>query len=368
MDKENFLIKNLQDYLLNLKIKTFLLSGISFVFFLIIFAFVLTTEDIAYIIFAIFFSFIIIGVVIYYYNNQWYINSKRIIIENIHKIIKIDQNINIKYNPLSSIVKNKSISFNLLAYFLNELILANTDNLKKSMNYLQRGFERSFNFKLEDEIIIKTEDNLEIQVVEIFLIDKYTKTEGSGKNKRITIKYITNFQGVVISTNLINDSIPKTQNQIIIYSSELFLDPINIKIVKLQEIKEEKSLIFFILKDLIKSHKIDLIDLKNLKYQITNLYDNIYCLYNLNDEDNFKKIENILTKVSQKIYNEKKFYKSIIVYNNDILYLFINHEDNIFNTKNILEPYFYLFTNTTKLKKMINNFKIQFEKILELAL
>lgn len=351
------LINKLTKLLFNLRTQTLLIFLICFIIFLIIFAYILNTEDIAYIIFAIFFSFVTIFFAIYYYNIYWRINSKKIIIENISKMLK--NNINIKYTPTLipynfslltdnlkyNLLKNKNPSFNLI-HFINELILSNTDNLEQSISYLNRGFDLSFDFVLEDEIIIKSEDNLEIQIIELFLKEKYTKIEGTGKSRRTTIKYITNFEGLSISTKLNNPSIPTSQNPIIIYTSNLFKNPLNIKL---------------------RSYK-QIIDSKDKQYHSINLSENTYCLYNINDENTFNNIKNILIKISDKVYNQRKYYNSLVIYYNNLLYLFINHKDGVFNSKNILEPPFYLLTSINNVEKIINNFKNQLEKILKLVL
>ncbi len=333
------LINKLTKLSFNYKIRTLLISLISFIFYLIVFAYILKTQDVGYIIPVIFFTLLTILIVMDYYSINWNLNSKKMIIETLSQTDKLNKNIKIKYKPTTSLLENQNIPipFDLLI-FINYLMLANSDNLGLANYYLNKGFTKKFNFNAEDELIIESEDNLEIQIIEVFLKEKYTKTEGSGKNKRTITHEITNFEGISISTKL--KDIPILKNPIIIYTSNLFKNPLNTNPIETQE----------------------------KKYKSVNLLKDIYCLYNINDENIFKNLENILIKISDKFYNQKKYYKSLIIYYNNSLYLFINHEDDVFKTKNILESPFYLFANTNTIEKTIMNFKNQLEKILELAL
>jgi hypothetical protein len=67
----------------------------------------------------------------------------------------------------------------------------------------------------------------------------------------------------------------------------------------------------------------EVINYKDLNYELINLNDDIYCLYHLDDKEIISKIQNILIKYSINYFINNKLQKSFILYHNNIIYLFI---------------------------------------------
>lgn len=279
--------------------------------------------------------------------------------KNLNKIIDTENidNIDIKYNE--EIKESKNISAqNQLLNFINYLILINNqDNLNKSLEYINKDFQYQKSFNLQDEIIIKIDNNITIEIVELFLKEEYIKI----RNRNIIYYNIINFEGIIISANLGNiyKELLKIQNIILIYKSHLFDDPLNIKFINLIDLSTKDT------PNILKNKK-NIKNINSLSYEIVNITNEIYCLYNLKDKENIKIIDDILKKST--IIHKNNYKKSFILIYQGIIYIFISHEDNILNTKNILEPPFYLTLNSKKLEKTINDIKEQFKKILKLAL
>lgn len=294
-----------------------------------------------------------------YFNNDWTNFFKKKISKNLNKIIDTENidNIDIKYNE--EIKESKNISAqNQLLNFINYLILINNqDNLNKSLEYINKDFQYQKSFNLQDEIIIKIDNNITIEIVELFLKEEYIKI----RNRNIIYYNIINFEGIIISANLWNiyKELLKIQNIILIYKSHLFDDPLNIKFINLIDLSTKDT------PNILKNIK-NIKNINSLSYEIVNITNEIYCLYNLKDKENIKIIDDILKKST--IIHKNNYKKSFILIYQGIIYIFISHEDNILNTKNILEPPFYLTLNSKKLEKTINDIKEQFKKILKLAL
>ncbi len=281
--------------------------------------------------------------------------------KNAKKIINASniENIDIKYNI--EVIESKNISIeNPLLNFLNYLILVNTtDNFNKAINYINKNTEHNKDFKLEDEIIIKINNNLTIEAIKIFLKDKYIKR----KYGEAGVFDIINFEGFIISTDLKNiyEKLPENKKPILIYKSNLFENPLNIKYINSNDLllTNEKN---------ISNILPNIENINSLGYQVLTIAHRIYCLYHLEDKNNINLLENILKKAMEKLYIKNNYKKSFILFYQGILYLFISHEDNIFNSKNIFDPPPYLTLNSKKIEEAVNNIKNNFEIILELTL
>ncbi len=91
----------------------------------------------------------------------------------------------------------------------------------------------------------------------------------------------------------------------------------------------------------------------------------VYILYPKDEGlDSFIKIA---LKIAEKLYINNNFDNSFAIISNDTLYIFLNHKDNIFKDKDILEIPFYLFLTTKNLENITQDFKNQIETILKLV-
>lgn len=316
-----------------------------------------------YIIFAIVLGAFLLSLV---FNNIWSNEAKKLIIKSITNTINIegiDENtkILIKYSPKNKYSKNINKSLFML---IDEILLLNSTNKSIALSYLSKGFKRSVNIKTEDEIIIELNDNLTFEIIETFFQEEYSKEEGYGKNRRTKIYYIDNFKGVIISSKIDIDIIDKdyTLTPVVIYKNTVFSNPTRITFFKSKRIKD--NIISSFLNSIFNIH--ELIDHKELYFEITEIPNAVYILHSKNV--NIDKIKNITQKILERIYSKRDFKKSFIVIHNNIIYLFLSHEDNIFRTTDLFEVPFFLFTKPTNLEKTIDNFKNQLESILKLIL
>ncbi len=74
---------------------------------------------------------------------------------------------------------------------------------------------------------------------------------------------------------------------------------------------------------------------QNLNLKITNLLENIYCLYDINDEELLNNIKPTIYKTIENIYNKNKYFNSFIVFYKDIVYLFLKDKDYIFKGRDL---------------------------------
>ncbi|MEM3394049.1 MAG: hypothetical protein QXY79_03280, partial [Candidatus Methanomethylicia archaeon] len=186
-------------------------------------------------------------------------------------------------------------------------------------------------------------------------------------------KIETFFKGLAISTKLKN--IKKINNPILIYSNLLFSNPKEIKFLKTKSfnINESKNDIINLLYNEIKltnvfynAYTLEIIDISELNFEITNLLHNIYCLYNIEDKETFFHLKLIFQKTIEKFFIINNYTKSFIIFYKDIIYLFLNYEDNIISNKNLFYVPSFLKANSKNLNPLIFNIKNQLEKILEL--
>jgi len=306
----------------------------------------------------------------------WVKEAKKLIFQHLPSLIEnINTNvkIHIKYSPTKKYSKN--INNNLLK-FINEMLLLNSINKSKAIYYLSNGFSRSVLIKLEDELVIEMQElelgKLNFETIEIFLEDKYTKSEGYGKNRRTITHIIENFRGIILSTKLINPDKLNNQeinfskvdntkdNPIVIYNNILFTNPTNISFFK----KKQFNLSISIFNTLFNT--IELVNHKELDYQINNIGNNTYIFYPKNQDITY--LSKVADKISEKLYLSNKFYKSFGVIFNNTIYLFLNHQDNIFKSRNLFSVPSYLFSKTNELENTIQNFKNQLETLLKFVI
>ncbi len=379
------IIKELKNYLNLIKLSFYFSSFFVFLLYLsfdLLFNFLIFNSSksnnishimIITIVINILFSIIPIIIIIFFLyniiNSLWISKAKNIIISNILKEINLnfEKNSQVKYSIDYKKSNNLNPSSNLLS-FLNDLLIFNNPVLYyKALNYINNGFVRlvPLSFRLEDEFIIRNE-NLHFEMIEVFLTNKYKRY----KNYK---KIETFFKGLAISTKLKN--IKKINNPILIYSNLLFTNPKEIKFLKTKSfnINESKNDIINLLYNEIKltnvfynAYTLEIIDISELNFEITNLLHNIYCLYNIEDKETFFHLKLIFQKTIEKFFIINNYTKSFIIFYKDIIYLFLNYEDNIISNKNLFYVPSFLKANSKNLNPLIFNIKNQLEKILEL--
>ncbi|MGC8815221.1 MAG: hypothetical protein ACP5O4_03365 [bacterium] len=165
------------------------------------------------------------------FNYLWVSNFKKIVIQNINKIISIDADIKqIKYSYENSDIKNLSKD---LIYFVNNILLANTPNLKLALEYKKQGLKRKLYYDFYDKIIIELDNKITIEITEIEIYEKYIFLR-SRSSKNYDSYIIRNFEGLCTSSKL-----PINYNSnppIFIYYKTLFDDnPNSINLLKTKE-------------------------------------------------------------------------------------------------------------------------------------
>jgi hypothetical protein len=307
-------------------------------------------------------------------NSIWEKDAKKLIFQSLPSLIEnLNDNtrITIKYSPTKK--HSKNINHDLLK-FINEMLLLNGINKSKAISYLSNGFSRNVLIRLEDELIIEIQEpeleKLNFEAIEVFLEDEYSKSQGYGKRRRTITYTIENFRGIILSTKLINPD--KLNNQeinflkvdnkkdtpILIYNKILFTNPTNISFFKNKPVQFSISIFNYVF------NTTQLINHKELDYQINNIGNDTYIFYPKNQDITY--LSKIALKTSEKLYISNKFYKSFGVIFNNTIYLFLNHQDNIFNSMNLFSIPGYLFSKTNDLENTIQNFKTQLETLLKL--
>jgi len=254
------------------------------------------------------------------------------------------------------------------------MLLLNGINKSKAISYLSNGFSRKVLIRLEDELIIEIQEpeleKLNFEAIEVFLEDEYSKSEGYGKRRRTITHTIENFRGIILSTKLINPNklnneetnFSKVDNKkdtpILIYNKILFTNPTNISFFKNKQIHSSFSIFNYLF------NTTELINHNELDYQINNIGNDTYIFYPKNKDITY--LSKIALKTSEKLYISNKFFKSFGVIFNNTIYLFLNHQDNIFKSMNLFSVPGYLFSKTDDLENTIQNFKTQLETLLKL--
>jgi hypothetical protein len=307
-------------------------------------------------------------------NFIWEKDAKKLIFQSLPSLIdNLNNNakIIIKYSPTKKHSKNIN---NDLLKFINEMLLLNGINESKAISYLSNGFSRRVLIRLEDELIIEIQEpeleKLNFEAIEVFLQDEYSKSEGYGKRRRTITHTIENFRGIILSTKLINPNklnneetnFSKVDNKkdtpILIYNKILFTNPTNISFFKNKQIHSSFSIFNYLF------NTTELINHNELDYQINNIGNDTYIFYPKNQDITY--LSKIALKTSEKLYISNKFYKSFGVIFNNTIYLFLNHQDNIFKSMNLFSVPGYLFSKTDDLENTIQNFKTQLETLLKL--
>lgn len=318
----NKTINKLKKFLISLKIKFILIVvTLSVVFFKILcslWAFFLNTYE------GCFFILIFISVVCFifsiiitfdYFDTNWITDLKKIIIQDILLLsIKPILNIeNIKYNSNAELENNtNSITISLI-YFINNLLLTNSkDNFKAFMS-IYKSFH-TFNFKLENQIIIEI-NNKSIKIMETTLSDIYEERIYS--EVQYTYRYyeeiitINNFYGACII--IPNPTFYITPDHpILIFNSNLFHNSLDIKLLKPLD-EDITNFDPSSYSRIVRDDEGDLIKIKDLKYEIKNINQNVYCLYHIEQSNILKQLDNILLKLTEKIYLENNYSQSFIV-------------------------------------------------------
>jgi hypothetical protein len=303
-------------------------------------------------------------------NFIWEKDAKKLIFKSLPSLIEnLSDNarITIKYSPTKKYSKNIN---NDLLKFINEILLLNGINKSKAISYLSNGFSRRVLIRLEDELIIEIQEpeleKLNFEAIEVFLEDEYSKSQ----DKRTTTHTIENFRGIILSTKLINPNklnnqeinFPKVDNKkdapILIYNKILFTNPTNISFFKNKQVHSSFSIFNYLF------NTTELINHNELDYQINNIGNDTYIFYPKNQDITY--LSKIALKTSEKLYISNKFFKSFGVIFNDTIYLFLNHQDNIFKSMNLFSVPGYLFSKTDDLENTIQNFKTQLETLLKL--
>ena len=303
-------------------------------------------------------------------NFIWEKDAKKLIFQSLPSLIENLSNnakITIKYSPTKK--HSKNINHDLLK-FINEMLLLNGINKSKAISYLSNGFSRRVLIRLEDELTIEIQEpeleKLNFEAIEVFLEDEYFKSQG----KRTITHTIENFRGIILSTKLINPNklnneetnFSKVDNKkdtpILIYNKILFTNPTNISFFKNKQINFSLSIFNYLF------NTTELINHNELDYQINNIGNNTYIFYPKNQDITY--LSKIAFKTSEKLYISNKFYKSFGVIFNNTIYLFLNHQDNIFKSINLFSVPGYLFSRTDDLENTIQNFKTQLETLLKL--
>jgi hypothetical protein len=302
-------------------------------------------------------------------NFIWEKDAKKLIFQSLPSLIEnLSDNarITIKYSPTKKHSKNIN---NDLLRFINEILLLNRINKSKAIYYLSDGFSRKVLIRLEDEIIIEIQEpeleKLNFEAIEVFLEDEYFKSQG----KSTITHTIENFRGIILSTKLINPNklnnqeinFPKVDNKkdtpILIYNKILFTNPTNISFFKNKLFESSFSIFNYLFKT------VELINHNELDYQINNIGNDTYIFYPKNKDITY--LSKIALKTSEKLYVSNKFFKSFAAIFNNTIYLFLNHQDNIFTSINLFSVPGYLFSKTDDLENTIQNFKTQLETLLK---
>jgi hypothetical protein len=327
-------------------------------------------ESVFFVVIALLIILIILIIPISILNFIWEKDAKKLIFQSLPSLIEnLSDNarITIKYSPTKKHSKNIN---NDLLKFINEMLLLNGINKSKAISYLSNGFSRRVLIRLEDELIIEIQEpaseKLNFQAIEVFLEDEYFKSQG----KRNITHTIENFRGIILSTKLINPNklnneetnFSKVDNKkdtpILIYNKILFTNPTNISFFKNKQTNFSLSIFNYLFKT------VELINHNELDYQINNIGNNTYIFYPKNQDITY--LSKIALKTSEKLYISNKFFKSFGVIFNNTIYLFLNHQDNIFKSMNLFSVPGYLFSKANDLENTIQNFKTQLETLLKL--
>ncbi len=325
--------------------------------------------------FALFLSLFLLVAIFRGLNILFKQKAKKIIIKNLLETYK-----NLKINIEYSFEKRHSKNINNdLLKFVNDLLVLNTSNNQKYLYYAKYGYYRSFSIYLEDEFIIELEDQelkkITIEVIEAFLEDIYSK-------KNSIYDEVKNFKGIILSTKLNTINNNTLINPIIIYENKIFIDPEDISFLKYE--KNSVNNISYKSQDsnqilnLGLASSTEIVKYKDMNYTIyinemniqinseqNDIKKTVYILYPKDEKlDSFIKIA---LKIAEKLYINNNFDNSFAVISNDTLYIFLNHKDNIFKDKDILEIPFYLFLTTKNLENITQDFKNQIETILKLV-
>ncbi|MEM3394232.1 MAG: hypothetical protein QXY79_04210, partial [Candidatus Methanomethylicia archaeon] len=132
-----------------------------------------------------------------------------------------------------------------------------------------KSYKRRIHLNFEDEIILETNELPNpIEIIELTILDRY---EDSKLSYVAEVEY---FKGLVISNKIIKSTNSQYPNMILIYHQNLLKNPENINNYSINT-----------------SYK----DFQNLNFKVINLQENIYCLYDINDE-------NLLNDLKPKFY------------------------------------------------------------------
>ncbi len=205
-----------------------------------------------------------------------------------------------------------------------------------------KSYKRRIHLNFEDEIILETNELPNpIEIIELTILDRY---EDSKLSYVAEVEY---FKGLVISHKITKPTNSQYPNIILIYHQNLLKNPENIDSYSINT-----------------SYK----DFQNLNFKVINLQENIYCLYDINDENLLNDLKPKFYTIIENIYQKNNYLSSFIVFNQDIVYLFLNHKDYIFKSRDLFNvpPFFEI--KEKELNSLVNNFKNQLEKILELVL
>ncbi|MCX7870866.1 MAG: hypothetical protein N2485_04750 [bacterium] len=205
-----------------------------------------------------------------------------------------------------------------------------------------KSYKRRIHLNFEDEIILETNELPNpIEIIELTILDRY---EDSKLSYVAEVEY---FKGLVISNKITKPTNSQYPNIILIYHQNLLKNPENIDSYSINT-----------------SYK----DFQNLNFKVINLQENIYCLYDINDENLLNDLKPKFYTIIENIYQKNNYLSSFIVFNQDIVYLFLNHKDYIFKSRDLFNvpPFFEI--KEKELNSLVNNFKNQLEKILELVL
>jgi len=282
------------------------------------------------------FSFIIIPIVLYlYFNVIWIKKAKNIIMSNIDKLLN-------NKVPSFKYFTDKKESKNLkIIALLRDILLFSNPNYTEIMNRY-KSYKRRIHLNFEDEIILETNELPNpIEIIELTILDRY---EDSKLSYVAEVEY---FKGLVISNKITKPTNSQYPNIILIYHQNLLKNPENIDSYSINT-----------------SYK----DFQNLNFKVINLQENIYCLYDINDENLLNDLKPKFYTIIENIYQKNNYLSSFIVFNQDIVYLFLNHKDYIFKSRDLFNvpPFFEI--KEKELNSLVNNFKNQLEKILELVL
>jgi len=297
----------------------------------------------------IFTTSIIIFLISININKNWVINSKKIISKNLENILNLEK---IKVEYRYTYLDKKTLYNSKLLYIkhevlrvTNDLILINSNKVEEAISCINEGYTKYFEYILGDEIIL-TQENFRVEIVEIELKDEYTKYEW-GKPFKKSGKYtknILNFKGIIIALDLSQFISIYTKEIILIYKTGFSLYNIH-----------EKSKYF--------GKYLQNFEISAFKSNNDN-NDKIYLLYDSKEKEEINKFIAILIKIAESFFKSEKYNKSFFIYYKGILYLFISQ--TILKSNKLLPIPFYLLANSKNLERIISDFKLQIEEIVNL--